>query len=519
MPNIKNTNLILTAMLLYAVSLPIRWLLWFLEISPYLENIPILFIFTLAFGTLLIVSPRASWASLVRLRERLGQHHWLAFALFALLILAIDSIYFVIVKCGADERALLSVVQTLNKQGVAHFFANYAQMPWLGTQHPPLAALGAGGAVHLFGGNVLITTRAVTGLLGLAIAGCTYLIARQLYDRQTALMAAFLLFALRNFYLFNIRAANDLYVTFFFTLTVLLLMYVNTTTRNLSSQSLWWAVAAGISLGLGLLSKYTMVLAYLLLPAMIWWPFAHQACPNSPQSDALSLSKGWGEEGRGRIDTTKSVPFGGKSFWFGIRQLTIVIAVSFLFLAGWLWHLNELGLFQQQVATILYYIGFEVESSSEGIKVIEYKGFNALRIRFLIRALTYKIPSYIGLYNLPLIALGLWVYFIQRRLVLTQEGKANVMWSNRFVLLWLAVIFIPVLLTLPVARYLFPAYPALAIMMAHGLRTMCKEPTRVVIFVVVLSLSSLVFYVEPIPEHRCIAELSIYNTGVTHLTP
>lgn len=488
MKNFKNPNLILIAtLLMHALWLVLSW---FIENdAPYPNRNPQLLMVTMTFGILLITLPQVKWSPLVQVTRQLERNHWLALTLLALLILIVDVVYFLYLRWGHDEPTFLLAVQSLTKRGVGYFFANYGQIPWLGGQHPPLPVLGTGSALYLLDSNMLITARGVAALIGFATAACTYLIARQLYDRQTALLAALLLFAVRHFYMFNIVAGNDLYITFFFTLTVLLFLQMNRTVQSLPSNtphSMGWAIAAGLSLGLGMLSKYTMVLAYLLLPATIWWPFAHQS--------------------RFKDIFTK------RSLWLGTKQLIIVIGISSLLVGSWLWYLYQSELIQEQAATVLSYGGIEVEPSSETLAVAEYTFFDGWHVRFLIRALTYKIPSAIGVYNLPLILLGLWVWITQRR-------NRHYMWANGFLFLWLIVVFIPVLVTLPVERYVMPAYPALAVMMAHGLRTMSKEPTRIVLLVVALSLTSLWLFTQPIQDHRCMPDETLPNASVTDPTP
>jgi len=43
------------------------------------------------------------------------------------------------------------------------------------------------------------------------------------------------------------------------------------------------------------------------------------------------------------------------------------------------------------------------------------------------------------------------------------------------------MVFFPVILTLPIARYFMPAFPALAIVMVHGLRRIPQATERVVV--------------------------------------
>ncbi|MBV7334380.1 glycosyltransferase family 39 protein [Chloroflexi bacterium TSY] len=503
-------NVFMVAMLLlHIVWLVLRWLL---VTEPRLDKIPALLVANTMLGLLIIAWPRTKWSPLSSFFEHMYSSHRLIFALTTLLILMLDGIYIASLLLREDEMFLIVAVERLNRQGIANFFADYAQMTWLGVQHPPLSVLGPGGALYLIGGDVLMITRALSGLLGMATVVCTYLIARHLYDRQTAILAAFLLFTIRNFYIFNITASNDIYVTFFFSLTILLLLQVNNTAENLSIANMWWLLAAGVALGLGLLSKYTMVLAYLLLPAIIWWPFSV------------------GSSNEKRIDPSKNECKEDNTHFLllGVKRMALVVVVSLLFLGGWLWQLNQIGLLQRQSEQILFYVGLAPQPSlmfEAGVnEEIEEEATSSTtldtddhwlpwRTRYLLNAVSFRIPSAIGLYNLPLIAVGLWIY-------LTQRNRPQVMRANGFILLWIAIIFLPFLLTLPDPRYFMPSFPALAILMAHGVRTIGKESFRIVTLALLLSLSSLWVYTDfNQAQPFCIGELTLQDSGIEDLSP
>lgn len=80
--------------------------------------------------------------------------------------------------------------------------------------------------------------------------------------------------------------------------------------------------------------------------------------------------------------------------------------------------------------------------------------------------------------------------------------------------------FLPFLLTLPDPRYFMPSFPALAILMAHGVRTIGKESFRIVTLALLLSLSSLWVYTDfNQAQPFCIGELTLQDSGIEDLSP
>lgn len=90
-----------------------------------------------------------------------------------------------------------------------------------------------------------------------------------------------------------------------------------------------------------------------------------------------------------------------------------------------------------------------------------------------------KLPSAVGLYGVVLIAAGALV---------VRRGGA---W---FLAAWVALVSVPLLLTLPDNRYFLPAFPAFAILAAHGAARLFREPARVLWLSLGLCLLTVVFY-------------------------
>jgi 4-amino-4-deoxy-L-arabinose transferase-like glycosyltransferase len=141
-----------------------------------------------------------------------------------------------------------------------------------------------------------------------------------------------------------------------------------------------------------------------------------------------------------------------------VRRLRAYLAVLGLvcggLLAAWLVYAYSSGILAVQSNTIAAYLGVAT-SSSGGIK-------------WAIEMLSTRLTSAIGVYNFPVIGLS--------GLCLT-KCRTKPDW---FILLWTAIVFLTVTLTLPDARYFMPAFPALGIAMARaGVRHFFEAPEKV----------------------------------------
>lgn len=466
---IKTNILLLTMASMHAV-----WL--FLKVNfgneEYQDNAQKLLLFSTLTGLLLIILP--SLKPIFRLLPKQiptllkkfePERHSLLIMLFLTGVISINLIIIPVLRSDLyDEFTFQQAVRILTENGPGFFFAHYGDIPWLGRQHPPLPVLLVGCLVPFGGGNIFFTSRIVTGIIGIATLCCTYLIAAQLYNRRIAFLSMILLLGMRQFYLLNVISGNDIFVTFFFALTVLLLLKLNTLDEKISDRKITKAALAGSALSLGLLSKYTMFLAFLLLPALLIWPFANRF-PLIPSSFRIPER---------------------------IKSGAPVLLITFLFslpLAGvWLWYLLKTGFFQENTSTFSGYLATDLDfSSGVSATLAESEYFSPWRIRRFLEALVRKIPFSIGLYNLPLIILGL-------RHWLKREKKRLACWNDRFIAYWIAIVFIPVLFTLPVDRYFLPAYPAVAILMANGITGLGNISMRVLLLAIILGVSSALIY-------------------------
>ena len=90
-----------------------------------------------------------------------------------------------------------------------------------------------------------------------------------------------------------------------------------------------------------------------------------------------------------------------------------------------------------------------------------------------MNSLVTRLPSGIGVHNLPLIALGAALVVYSRRI------------PGVMLLTWIAVVSLILLLTLPDHRYFMPTFPAMAILAGFWLRD------RPVISIAALTLGML----------------------------
>lgn len=308
----------------------------------------------------------------------------------------------------SDEIWQLQASQIVANDGLVPFFADYQEHPWLGVQHPPLSPILYGLSMSMFGRHVLVP-RLVTLAFAFLTLVVTYFLGKELYDRETGLLAAVLLGTFRLFASRSLVANNDLLVTFFFALTILL------TLRLIRCPSPRLACAVGLSIGLGLLTKYTMVLVYPI-------------CLLGFGRAGLSVRTG--------------------------LVIGIVFLISLGILAVWLVDAQALGVYGTQRDTLIYY-ATAVTGSWYGLKL-------------LLASVFLYLPTSVGLYNLPLLSLGS-IAVLRRRDP-----------SDRFLLSYLALVCLPILLTLPVHRYFLICFPGLAIMAARGVPT-TPRPIRSVI--------------------------------------
>jgi hypothetical protein len=225
-------------------------------------------------------------------------------------------------------------------------------------------------------------------------------------------------------------ANNDMLVTFFFTLALLLTWHLlDVPISRPSGQAVAVSLALGIVIGAGLLSKYTMI---FIFPVLLSTFVIKRPSP-------------------------KLMLYGG---------LTLLPLIALL--ATWLVYADDTGLLATQSAQLVRYVGL-VAKTDYGKSL-------------LVSTLSVTLPSALGAYHIPAFLVGLW-QLIRRR------SQADL-----FILLWIGGVFLPVLLTLPIYRYMLPAFPALAILIACGLQRIPKTACRATILALLYCTQVLFVY-------------------------
>ena len=323
-----------------------------------------------------------------------------------------------------DEEGNLMASATVARGGIPELFENYGRRPWLGKQHPPLVPIIYGTLMSMIGVSQL-AGRVITVLFALGTGGLTYLIGRRLINRQTAVVGTLLLFSFPLVFRLGAAAMVEMPLTFFFTLTVWL------TLRLAERPSIGRLLLVGLAIGAGLLSKYTMV---FVLPLVFG------------------------------IMAVRS------SFKQAMRYFGSLALVGLILLAGWLLFANQIDVLQRQFATVMEYAGL-VLTNEYGRQV-------------LFETITNRLPSALGVYNLPLLGLGA-IFVINRR--------RTVDWVLLF---WIVCVWLPLSLTLPDHRYFLPSFPAVALVGALGLQQIAQSTRRGLLLALLLGASTLYLYVD-----------------------
>jgi 4-amino-4-deoxy-L-arabinose transferase-like glycosyltransferase len=338
------------------VSLEVLWLVmrWLLMATPNWSQLLPLFVYTLVLGLAIGLMPASFVSKIRQLKEGLIQNEKLLILTLCVVVLTVGVVYANYRPVYADEVQVFDASRMVAEEGVVPFFAEYARIPWLGPQHPPLVPLIYGFALRVLGVSLFVI-RLVSLVFGTTTILLTYFLGSELYDRGSGLLAAFLLLSSPLFLLVSAAAVTDMLVAFLFSLVLLLSL------RLLRRPTYQLSVAAGVFIGLGLLSKYTMVLIYLVLLSY----FVTNA-----------------------------------SFRRLKLHLGIVTLVSVGMLAPWLVYAYRSGVLVTQRHNITSYVG-----------VVTTTDFGK---RFMLEWLLTGLPSNLGPYNIPILLLG-GLHLMRRR--------------------------------------------------------------------------------------------------------
>jgi 4-amino-4-deoxy-L-arabinose transferase-like glycosyltransferase len=386
------------------------------------SKISALIIYVILAGTIVFFLPASLILTLQDFRTWLLQEERRIFLVLGLIALCVGIFYAHHQMIWGDESRSFRVANILATENLE--FA-YMESGWLRNKHPPLIPLAYGLTVELFGANLLyLRTVSVLFLAGTVLI--TYLLGRELYDRKTGYLASFFVLSFPLIIRLGASAMMDMQLAFFFSLALLLTLYL------LHQPSYRLAAVIGIVIGLGLLTKYTMVLIYgVLIGSVIFLP------------------------------EFRKIKF----------HLVLILIISLSMMAIWLLYTYHIGILSGQIQKIAQYSGIYhiildlMGNSQPGLPLDNIPPTNPAPDLNLIKggimklgleSLFTRIPSSLGVYHFPLIVFGL--------LSLLRIRKS----ADKFILLWIGVVFLVLFLTLPDHRYFLPAFPAIAILIARS---------------------------------------------------
>ncbi|MCP4358982.1 MAG: phospholipid carrier-dependent glycosyltransferase [Chloroflexi bacterium] len=328
--------------------------IWATGAAANASKLPLLGLYVLVIGTVVIIIPDIYF---LRTAKWVRQRWQLMLILFTLLIFGIGIIYAIYQRSWTyDEQYSFESAKIVATQGTASFFNQYANIEWLGPQHPPLIPLINGLALRIFGPYLLVL-RLVSLVFGFGIILLTYCIGRELYNKTVGFVATVLLLSFPLIFRLGTSALTDVQLTFFFCLSLLLIIILS----RKASMSL--AIAIGFVIGVGLLAKYTMVFIFPVIFCYV-------------------------------------VLTGNFRRLFPYLFVSGLVAGTMLFV--WLLFAYEAGILTTQQENIA--------NVNPGWFVTDSTG-----LKWLSNSLLTKLPSAFGAYNIPLLTLGLALVLWRRQ--------------------------------------------------------------------------------------------------------
>lgn len=394
--------------------------------ARHADKIPFLLVYSLAVGTVFLFLPAALVRRLEGFGRRLIQNPKLFVGVLGVTAAVVGMVYARFQHIwDYDEELSLAAAQFLATRGPELFFANYVHFDWLGAQHPPLMIFGYAAVIRVFGTDPFFSRLLPVGFMVLTLV-LTWALGSDLYDRTTGVLAATLLLAFPLIVRQGSAAMLDMAVTFYFALAMWLVV------RMRRAANVWLALGIGAVIGVGMLTKYAMLFIMPVLFILV---------------------------------VTQPV------FWRRKWQFALVGLVAFALLGIWLVSAYRARILDGQIDRIAHYIGMlPGDKEDDDVNVSARKPLPVMirdailgRLRdpvyhrMLLETYATRLPSAIGPYMLPLLALGVWATIKRRK-----EADA-------LVFIWIGIVSLGLTLTLPDHRYFMPVFPALAMLMARGL--------------------------------------------------
>jgi len=343
-----------SAILLASAGLQVCWILaiWWTGATANTEKLYVLFFCALGVVFFIYLVPTDI---LLRIRQyglsKLPGVGNRDLVVLTIVVTTVGTVYSIFqgVETLVAERGVYNASLVVAREGLASFFGQYGKIYWLGIQHPPLIPILNGFALRIIGEDLLVI-RLLSLVFGLGAVLALYGLGRELYGREVGLMASVAFLSFPYFFRLSSAASNDIQVTFFFILTLLIVFRLQ---RN---PSISLAVMGGFVLGMGLLSKYPMLLVYPILCYMLW---------------------------------TRRGDRGAQ------RYLVLLILVSMAIFFAWLVCAYRFGLFELQSQTLS---GFSQSTTDTVWGKWMFMEF-----------ISTRLPSALGVYSLPVLAAGAFV--------------------------------------------------------------------------------------------------------------
>jgi 4-amino-4-deoxy-L-arabinose transferase-like glycosyltransferase len=395
------------------------WLVmrWILMRDPDWRQLPAMIAIAVGAAAVAVAVPSELILKLRDVGGILLRHERALVLVLMALVLATGGVYASFRRFHADEPGSFKAATVVATEGVARFFQTYSTISWLGRQHPPLTPLIYGAAMRALGVKLWVT-RSITLLFTAATVALTFALGAAWYDRHAGVTAALLMLSFPYTLHIGSLSTNDLPVTFLFTLAALLLV------RLLREPGYRLAVATSVVIGAGLLTKYTMVMAY-----------------GAAALFAVVL----------RAPLRRLLPY-----------LTVALLISAAILSVWLVYAHQTGVLSRQVVTVADYLGYQSDWSGGPLAAESWKMGQRIEV------MCGRLPSAVGAFGVPILVMAGWHVARRRRQ------------SDLLSLAWVVAVSLPVAALLPDARYFLPAFPALALVMTSGLRSVpggAERPT------------------------------------------
>jgi 4-amino-4-deoxy-L-arabinose transferase-like glycosyltransferase len=414
-------------LLLLMMLLQLAWLagiVW-AGVESAVAKIPAMMVYTLVCGLGLMFLPARGVDWVQRGEEWLVAHPRWALWGVLLLVLLVGGVYATQQRLWAfDEEGSWRAARVVAERGVRQLFVNYGERFWLGGQHPPLSPIVRGGVMALLGSSLWVA-RWVNVLATAVTVGLVYALGWQLGNGRVALYAALSYVAFPLVLRLGTTAMVEPLLVLLFTAVCMMALQV-------ARRSAWidWLLLAVLLL-LGMLTKYTMILA---LPIVL---------------GILLGGRSWRQMGR---------------LLLAAAGLGLLLAVAVAVLV------TESAVLRQQAAAIWHYAGMVLT--------------NEYGRQLLLETVSNRLPSSLGVYNVPLLAVG-------GILAVWQRGR-----MNGVLLLWVTAVWLLLLLTLPDHRYFLSSFPALAVLMARALAGLPAGAGRILLLALLYCGGSLYIFVD-----------------------